>query len=102
MTGPLAAGNCGSVLIYPVRIKYKVFRKVVLKVRTTTRVISLDKIYNGVIYFIPYVNIQYTYTSVSLLKLKIDRGVLMLKVESQLTVLERVSSLYSDPSTNRL
>ena len=32
--------------IYPVRIKYKVFRKVVLKVRTTTRVISLDKIYN--------------------------------------------------------
>ena len=47
-------------VIYPVRIKYKVFRKVVLKVRTTTRVISLDKIYNGVIYFIPYVNIQYT------------------------------------------
>ena len=49
-----------KVLIYPVRIKYKVFRKVVLKVRTTTRVISLDKIYNGVICFIPYVNIQYT------------------------------------------
>ena len=46
--------------IYPARIKYKVFEKVVLKVRTTTRVISLDKIYNGVIYFIPYVNIQYT------------------------------------------
>ena len=93
--------------IYPVRIKYKVFRKVVLKVRTTTRIISLDKIYNGVIYFIPYVNIQYTiyisiYTSVSLLKLKIDRGALLLKVKSQLTVLERVSSIYSDPSTNRL
>ena len=49
--------NCNG--IYPVRIKYKVFEKVVLKVRTT-RVISLDKIYNGVIYFIPYVNIQYT------------------------------------------
>ena len=48
------------ITIYPVRIKYKVLRKVVLKVRTTTRVISLDKIYNGVIYFIPYVNIQYT------------------------------------------
>ena len=40
-------------VIYPARIKYKVFEKVVLKVRTTTRVISLDKIYNGVIYFIP-------------------------------------------------
>ena len=49
-----------ELTIYPVRIKYKVFEKVVLKVRTTTRVISLDKIYNGVIYFIPYVNIQYT------------------------------------------
>ena len=46
--------------IYPMRIKYKVFKKVVLKVKTTTRVISFDKIYNGVIYFIPYVNIQYT------------------------------------------
>ena len=31
-------------VIYPARIKYKVCRKVVLKVRTTTRVISLDKI----------------------------------------------------------
>ena len=50
----------GNMHIYPVRIKYKVLRKVVLKVRITTRVISLDKIYNGVIYFIPYVNIQYT------------------------------------------